>query len=422
MTITREELGKRIRSARESLELTQEEVAEYLDVSRSRITKMEQGKSSVSSVELEKLAHYFGRSISDFFSEKFEPEKPVDVLFRLNPDLAKDQEIRESLLSGMKIGREITNLEQLLQVERNRQQSFDRSLNRPSSKWNAIRQGTRLAKQERSRLDLGTNPIHNIAEHLETQGIRTAAIFLPQDISGLTVSSKETGIFVVVNSEDIPQRIRFSYTHEYCHALLDVRGNVTVSRRSERDELQEVRANAFAAEFLMPEDGVLEYIESLGKELEPRRRVEISDEEGSVSAENRPEPGSRDVQLYDIVQLAHYFDVSYKTAMYRLKNIKEVNLSEDQFEQYKDRIDTFGQNLADFLGLEQPDQKQPPKKEFKHRFLSLALEAYRREQISFGKLVELAGLVDVSRDKMKAAVEQLGIDDSVEGGVFTGDT
>ena len=42
-----------------------------------------------------------------------------------------------------------------------------------------------------------------------------------------------------------------------------------ISRVSERDDLIEVRANAFAASFLMPEDGVRQFCAG----LEPRRLV-----------------------------------------------------------------------------------------------------------------------------------------------------
>ena len=80
-----------------------------------------------------------------------------------------------------------------------------------------------------------------------------------------------------------------------------------ISRASERDELLEVRANAFAASFLMPEEGVRPFIASLGKGRPSRLHAEIFDESESLNIEGRTEPGSQVVQLYDLVQLAHHF-------------------------------------------------------------------------------------------------------------------
>jgi hypothetical protein len=48
---------------------------------------------------------------------------------------------------------------------------------------------------------------------------------------------------------------------------------------------------------------------------------------------------------------------------------------------------------------------------FHHRFLGLALEAYRREEISRGKLKELATLVDLTADDLDCLVVDTGLDD-----------
>ncbi len=48
---------------------------------------------------------------------------------------------------------------------------------------------------------------------------------------------------------------------------------------------------------------------------------------------------------------------------------------------------------------------------FHHRFLVLALEAYRRVEISRGKLKELATMVDLTADHLDRLVEEAGLDD-----------
>jgi Zn-dependent peptidase ImmA (M78 family) len=48
----------------------------------------------------------------------------------------------------------------------------------------------------------------------------------------------------------------FSYAHEYAHSLADRDVASLVSKRENRSELGEVRANAFAAAFRLPDDEV----------------------------------------------------------------------------------------------------------------------------------------------------------------------
>lgn len=48
--------------------------------------------------------------------------------------------------------------------------------------------------------------------------------------------------------------------------------------------------------------------------------------------------------------------------------------------------------------------------ELKHRFLGLALEAYRRDEISRGKLRELVALVGLTADDLDQLLDDAGID------------
>src|SRR6266568_3964936 len=59
MAIDQIELGRRIRQARESCGMTQDEVAEKLGVSRPIVVQIEQGKRPVSGIELQTLAYLF---------------------------------------------------------------------------------------------------------------------------------------------------------------------------------------------------------------------------------------------------------------------------------------------------------------------------------------------------------------------------
>ena len=172
----------------------------------------------------------------------------------------------------------------------------------------------------------------------------------------------------------------------------------------------EVRANAFAANFLMPEDGVRQFVAGLGKGKPSRAFAEVFDEAGSVNVEGRSEPGTQTLQLYDVVQLAHHFGVSRLSAVFRLRNLRLV--SESEFEHLKS-LDAGGKGkqLAERLGLREPDHEEM-RGEFRHRFLGLALEAYRREELSRGKLRELVAMVGLAADDLHELLEEAAIDSS----------
>lgn len=152
----------------------------------------------------------------------------------------------------------------------------------------------------------------------------------------------------------------------------------------------------------MPENGVRLFISRLGKGKPSRTYADVYDEAGTVNVEGRAAPGSQTVQLYDVVQLAHYFGVSRLSSLYRLRNLRLV--TETEFNQLKAADDAGeGKQVADFIGLPEPDHTDLRNK-FHHRFLGLALEAFRREQISRGKLTELAQMAGADLRELEAVL------------------
>lgn len=192
-------------------------------------------------------------------------------------------------------------------------------------------------------------PLPDMVELLETQGVCTGAVALPQDISGLTSKEGRTRFFVVADAGHQQLRIRFPPAHEHAHVLADGDRSGLVSRPSQRDNLIEVRANAFAAAFLMPEGGMRQFVASLGKGKPSRTGLEVFDEEGSLDVHGRAVSGSQSIQLYD-VRVAHRFGVSRIAALYRLHNLRLM--TEPEF----DRLKAVGhahraRHVAGLLGL-----------------------------------------------------------------------
>lgn len=414
MPITQTELSRRIRTAREACGLTQEQVAAYLDVSRPAVVQIEQGNRAVSSLELDRLAHLFGRDIRDFVAETFDGGDALAAVFRAEAAVLDQPGVAVALRDCIAIGREVRNLERLLSIESGAVAPASYPMPTPDSRWEAIQRGERLAKDERRRLGLGNAALPDLTELLETEGVRTALVDLPDDVSGLTLNDPEHGLFVVANRAHHVLRRRFSFAHEYAHVLADRNRFGLISRTSDRDNLIEVRANSFAAAFLMPDQGVREFVAGLGKGSSSRPTAAVFDGEDGLRVEGRTPPGSQALQLYDLVQIAHHFRVSNIACLYRLRNLRLV--TDAEFEHLRG-LDESGRSreLALALGLPEPDHEEA-RNWFRHRVLGLALEAYRREEISRGKLVELAAMLGLDRNGIDLLVEEAGLDEK-EGGL-----
>ena len=406
MSIDQAELGRRLKNAREACGLTQDDVAQEMGLGRPTIAQIEVGNRSVSGLELSRFAYLYGRDIRDFLAPAFSADGLTSVLFRADEDAGDG--VKAALRDCIALGYRLRDLEALLGVNRSMSGVASYPSVSMSSKWEAIQSGTHAALEERRRLGLGSGPLSDLPSLLESQGIRTGLIDMPEGVSGLMIAESSVGLLVVVNRKHPPVRQRFSWCHEYAHILLDHAKQGHISREAERTELIEVRANVFAANFLMPEEGVRQFMTSLGKGSASRVHAEVYDESGVVPVDSRTVGGSQDLQIYDVVKLAHHFGVSVLSALYRLLNLKLV--TERQFEEIR-KMDTEGlsHSVADLLGLDEIPAKDHVRA-FCRRYLVVALEAYRREKISRRKLMDLSASLGVEKSEVENVILNLGLD------------
>ena len=405
MSIDQAELGRRLKTARESCGLAQDDTARELAVSRATVAQIELGNRSVSGLELAKLSYLYARDIREFLAPNFSEDSLTSVLLRAEDDAGDG--VKAALRDCIALGHQLRELETLLGISRSTGSVAAYPSIAMGSKWEAIQSGTQTALEERRRLGLGSGPLGDLPGLLEAQGIRTGLIVMPTGVSGLMISDPTVGLFVVVNRDHPAVRQRFSWCHEYAHLLLDRAQMGHVSRESDRADLREVRANVFAANFLMPEDGVRQFVGTLGKGSASRLHTEVFDESGVVPIDSRTAGGSQDLQIYDVVKLSHHFGVSVLSALYRLMNLRLI--TDKQFEEMK-QLDSDGMSiqLVDLLGLTELSDAENISA-FYRRYLVLALEAYRREKISRRKLLEIAKKLGVGESEIEQVVQSLGL-------------
>ncbi|NJK31588.1 MAG: ImmA/IrrE family metallo-endopeptidase [Deltaproteobacteria bacterium] len=409
MTIDLHELGRRLREARNACGLSQEVVANQLGISRTSLTQIENGNRNVGGLELDQLARLYGRAIQDFLQPDFSADQGFQAFFRLNPEFATNEE-RFALQNCIALAREITALERLLDIEVELGTSYE--LGSPRSRGEAIVHGNRVAEEERRRLSLGDAPIMNLRELLETEGVRTAALVLPLNVSGLTLFGADLGRFVAVQKHDVPLRQRFSLAHEYAHVVMDSRGPGRVSRKREEDNI-EIRANAFAAAFLLPEIGVRDLVASLGSASHLRAATAqvFNGDEGAVAA-SRDGRSGYNIGLLAATHVAQHYGVSRLAAIYRMHNIGLFG--RDQLDKLvADERAGKGSRLARVLGLSEDSEDQRLVASTQ-RLQLLGIEAVRRDLISRRKFIELLELAGMSLDDAEEFVYEACEDPSEE--------
>jgi Zn-dependent peptidase ImmA (M78 family)/transcriptional regulator with XRE-family HTH domain len=353
---TRQSIGARARLARDQAGLRQEDVAARLGIPRPSVAEYEAGRRDLSSVELAALADLFAKPLQWFLSSNdsaaasaWDPER-----FRLRGGSLSLHD-RRALLEFSKRCSDYASLELALGVSSNAAA--------PRYKTRAgryIDQGLAVALEERRRLGLGDEPVLDVVGLLERQGVRVLDWAMPagSDISGALFTPVEFGPCVLLNENDLWTRRQFTAAHEYAHLLLDWEGDGSEVCFASSGDLVEKRANAFAAEFLSPSEGVRTFLEGLGS---TKGRV---------------------IMAEDVLALSHFFHVSYQAAVWRLFNLRFVTEAD------RDRLlSEQPLKLARRLGYPEPETGPTTS-----RFEALAVRAWRTGKITRGKLAELLGM------------------------------
>lgn len=397
MTVTQEELARRLREAREAAGFSQEQVAKALHLTRPTIAQIEAGKRKVSSIELAALARLFGRPLQSFFEETFE-EDGISFILRSIPEIKQDPRIQKALSRGMEIINSILDLESKLSLARMSGVPATSYSKKIQTKWEAIQHGQEVAAQERGRLNLGLAPVADPAAILDRQGILILGLELPAGISGFTFRSGQAAVCAVNNIE--PQvRQRYSLVHEYCHILCDISEvPAIITRAKEGKDLREVRADVFAANFLMPEGAIKDFLLSRGKGTSSRLQASLMVKDRLSGYEARRTEQARKINYIDVVQLANYFGVSVESVVWRLHNLNFINEQEQNDLLEKDKSDA-GKILKKYSGGQFTFPVSQNKFSFQsasERLLNLSIEAAQKSLISRNKLIELLKLAGLT--------------------------
>jgi Zn-dependent peptidase ImmA (M78 family)/transcriptional regulator with XRE-family HTH domain len=381
MALSREQIAARLRQQRDGLGLTQAAVAAELGVHRPTISEIEAGRRAVTAEELYRLSTLYGASVAEILAEA--PAEAVEAaeLLALRSDDADSPGARLALKRFVADRKAEFELEELLGLAHPTVAAIRREAPKPSNTMDAVEQGESLATLERRHLGLGAEPAGSILHLLARQGVRIGPLrALPTDrIDGVYFESADLGPCVGVNWRDgdwTGGRAAFTAAHEYAHVILRDRAREVFHLAAGERDLQEVRANAFAAAFLMPADGLSAYF--TGKGLL----------RGQALTHLAPA---------DVVRAMDYFGVSRSALLFRLQNIGMIS------PELAGSLNAFiVTSVAEAAGVTFRERKY-----IGTRLPELAIHAWRLGHVTTGRAAELCELdVQAFRDLMRDLGEE----------------
>jgi len=407
------EIGRVLQKARKSRGFTQADIAPQLGVSRSTIAQIETGRRLLKADDLRRLAAFYGCSPSELLVPATPGHQKVDgvaEMFRTHPDLAEDQG-PNSFARVCAMARALTELEVKLEIAAIAHPLPEYRTEHATTPWQAARHGYRVAEDERRRLALGEGPIRFVDELLMTLGVRCAKASLPKGIISMSIAQQDHGLLVVVDKGLSLEHRRFRYAHGLAHFLFGTEGPWRACSSGVAPDLAEVRADAFASSFLIPQHGLRRYVETLGKETLGRGAPTVlsvfSEGDGrnktgeSRRVDGRQRKGRDPLTMSDVLHAAHYYGTSPSVAAHRLRNLRVLTDRElDQLEAILQREirSPITKELALPPALHEMDS-------LCSRLAALAASALHRGTIDvsrFNDLANFAGVCVTDRERLLA--------------------
>ena len=382
--ISPQEIGERLRIARENAKLKQEDAAKLIDAARTTIVSIEQGQRRVRIGELQKLAKGYGTSVNALLRRE---AVHVDLAPRFRKMLGSKEGAAADAADLLgKLAKAEVELENLLGIERVRNYPPER----PILRGDVRAQAENDAMQLRQSLGLGNRPVPDIQTLLEMElGVRVYVRRLESGISGLFAYDDAIGPCILLNASHPRERRTQSAGHETGH-FVSTRRSAEILYRHERENSREERyANAFGRAFLMPARGVMQKFQE-------------------VTA------GSDRLTRRHIIILAHFFGVSREAVVRRLEELGLAKVGTwDWFQANGGITDDQARQVLGDLAAPDP-HKAEADQPTTLRLNLLAAEAHRQGLLSEGQLARLLcldriGLREILDNQESEGMEADGI-------------
>jgi transcriptional regulator with XRE-family HTH domain len=371
-------VGARMAKLREARGMTGTQLGRALGLSKSQISKIESGARRIDVSELAEMADVLGVTLGELLGTPRSRSLALAARVMTQPTDGADLDARrrlrqlleaESVLGGVcGLRPAMPSVAGIAALERVEAEGLSRT------RGSARATGERLAEVVREELGLGRAPLADIAELAERHlGVDVALWPVGDAVSGLCAHGDGVAT-ILVNSQFSAGHERFSAAHELAHHLLsDPREVVIEANLYETSSPAEVRANAFAAAFLMPADSARELIGVAGVDAEV------------------------------LGELLRHFRVSYQALVHRLWTLAIISRADA--ESWLAESATAALCAA---GDSNPHELTGPTltRRIPTRLWRAALEGYQSGQVGIGVL---AGLADTDAETLYAKLAADGI-------------
>ncbi|MCQ0990337.1 helix-turn-helix domain-containing protein [Jiella marina] len=379
--LSSQEIGRRLRMARENAGVRQEEAARILGVSRPTLVSIEQGVRRVRIQEIQTLASRYGLSVNALLRREAVHTDLVPRFRKLRE--AEDTETTEAIQLLNNLIKAEVELENLLGIRKIRNYPPERGIN----SGNVVMLAEQHAAELREWLGLGLGPIADIFSLIDRQlGIRLyqRRLSSTSKVAGLFSYDEGIGASILLNANHpLPRRVQ-SAAHELGH-FFGTRQNPEVLETNERFLSRDERyANAFGRSFMAPAESFTESF---------RRIKEIT--------------GKITIRL--IILLANEYHISRQACCLRLE---EIGLAKkgtwDWFENRGGITDDHAREvLGDSAVLRDP-AKTDADRLVSHRMSLMAHAAWKRDLMSEGQLAEL---LNIGRLELRGIIDQIELEE-----------
>jgi len=385
--LTAQEIGRRLRLARESAKIRQDEAAKVIGMSRPTLVSIEKGDRRVRIQELQALANHYGVSVNALLRREAVHTDLVPRFRRLRE--TEDEHTGEAVQLLNDLVRAEVELENILGIERPKNYPPERGINT----GDVVALAEQPAPELRDWLGWGSGPIADIFSLMELDlGIRLYQRRLSKGskVDALFTYDQTLGACILLNANFPLERRIQSAAHELGH-FVGTRQAPEVLEENEKFQSREERyAHAFGRAF-----------------LSPRKSFEAAWRQLTAGSEITRRP---------IIVQAHHFRISREACVRRLEELGLVKRG--AWDKLKAHGGIAPAQVREVLGdaSSKPDPaKDDANRPVSHRMSFMAYTAWKRDLMSEGQLAEL---LKIKRLELRALLDQMELEESETDDLF----
>ena len=381
--LSAQEIGRRLRIAREAAGITQELAAQFIEISRPTLISIEQGGRLVRIKELQILASKYGTSVNAVLRRE---SVHTDLLPRFRKlRETEDADTTEAFKVFNNLIKAEIELENVLGIQRKRNYPSERGIN----SGDVVKLAEKHADEFRDFLGLGQLPITDMFSLIEEGlGIRLYQRKLPASskVAGLFTYDELVGACIFINANHPLERRTHSAAHELGH-FVGTRQNPEVLETDERFLSREERyANAFGRALMTPATSFSESFRNL-------KQIALT---------------KKQVTRAIVIRLANQYNISREACVRRLEELDLI--TKGTWEWFKENGGITDKDVKEVLGtasridIVKLDAQRP----LSFRMGLMAHTAWKQELMSEGQLCEL---LDIGRIELRKVIDEIELEE-----------